>query len=45
MRPGPCLRGGALRTVEVMSDGTQTYGNPDSRCGWIYIARAFGPTA
>jgi hypothetical protein len=28
--------------VELMSDGTQSYGNPNNRWGWFYIARAFG---
>ena len=28
--------------VEIMSDGSQTYGNPNNRWGAIYIARAFG---
>ncbi len=37
-------RGGTVRNVEVMSDGTQSYGNANNRWGWIYIARAFGPT-
>jgi hypothetical protein len=32
-------------TVEIMSDGTQSYGNPNNRWGWFYIARAFGPKA
>lgn len=36
-------RGGTVRTVEIMSDGSQSYGNPNNRWGWIYIARAFGP--
>lgn len=36
-------RGGTVRNVEVMSDGTQSYGNPNNRWGWIHIARAFGP--
>jgi hypothetical protein len=31
--------------VEIMSDGTQSYGNPNNRWGWFYIARAFGPKA
>jgi len=31
------------RTVEIMSDGVQSYGNPNNRWGGIYIARAFGP--
>ena len=31
------------RTIEVMSDGSQSYGNSNNRWGWIYIARAFGP--
>lgn len=39
----PYSRGGTVRTVEVMSDGTQSSGNPNNRWGWIYIARAFGP--
>lgn len=38
-------RGGTVRNVEIMSDGTQSYGNPNNRWGWIYVARAFGPTA
>jgi len=38
-------RGGTVRTVEVMSDGTQSYGNPNNGWGWIHIARAFGPKA
>lgn len=38
-------RGGILRNVEIMSDGSQSYGNPNNRWGWIYIARAFGPKA
>lgn len=38
-------RGGTVRNVEVMSDGTQSYGNPNNRWGWIYMARAFGPKA
>lgn len=29
--------------VEIMSDGPQSYGNPNNRWGWFYIARAFGP--
>jgi hypothetical protein len=28
-----------------MSDGTQSYGNPNNRWGWFYITRAFGPKA
>ena len=36
-------RGGTVRTVEIMSDGSQSYGNPNNRWGWVYIARAFGP--
>lgn len=28
--------------VEIMSDGAQSYGNPNNRWGVIYIARAFG---
>lgn len=39
----PSSRGGTVRNVEVMSDGSQSYGNPNNRWGWIYIARAFGP--
>ena len=38
-------RGGTVRNVEIMSDGSQSYGNPNNRWGWIYIARAFGPKA
>jgi hypothetical protein len=38
-------RGGTVRNVEIMSDGPQSYGNPNNRWGWIYIARAFGPKA
>jgi len=41
----PLSRGGTVRTVEIMSDGTQSYGNPNNRWGIIYIARAFGPKA
>lgn len=29
--------------VEIMSDGPQSYGNPNNRWGWFYIARPFGP--
>ena len=36
-------RGGVK--VEIMSDGSQSYGNPNNRWGWIYIMRAFGPTS
>lgn len=32
-------------TIEIMSDGAQSYGNPNNRWGWFYIARAFGPKA
>ena len=39
----PNSRGGTVRNVEIMSDGPQSYGNPNNRWGWIYIARAFGP--
>lgn len=38
-------RGGTVRNVEIMSDGSQSYGNANNRWGWIYIARAFGPKA
>ena len=41
----PSSRGGTVRNVEIMSDGPQSYGNPNNRWGWIYIARAFGPKA
>jgi hypothetical protein len=41
----PASRGGTVRNVEIMSDGTQSYGNPNNRWGMIYIARAFGPKA
>ena len=41
----PYSRGGTVRNVEAMSDGPQSYGNPNNRWGWIYIARAFGPTS
>lgn len=41
----PSSRGGTVRNVEAMSDGPQSYGNPNNRWGWIYIARAFGPTS
>ena len=35
--------GGNVRVgVEIMSDGTQSYGNPNNRWGSFYIARAFG---
>lgn len=36
-------RGGTALAVEIMSDGSQSYGNPNNRWGTIYIARAFGP--
>ena len=41
----PSSRGGTVRNVEIMSDGSQSYGNANNRWGWIYIARAFGPKA
>jgi len=41
----PSSRGGTVRNVEIMSDGSQSYGNPNNRWGWIYIARAFGTKA
>ena len=31
--------------VEIMSDGPQSYGNPNNRWGWFYVVRAFGPKA
>ena len=39
------LRAGGSYKVEIMSDGTQSYGNPNNRWGWIYLMRAFGPKA
>ena len=36
-------RGGVK--VEILSEGSQSYGNPNNRWGWIHIARAFGPTS
>ena len=39
------LRPGANYMVEIMSDGSQSYGNANNRWGWIPLTRAFGPKA
>ena len=39
------LRPGATYQTEIMSDGSQSYGNANNRWGWIHIARSFGPKA